>query len=65
MRHNRRKYTSSSYSVCGDLIVRGNHIQIAQKYEVMAEEAHTLGDQRLCHIYLNYAEHWRKGPSDT
>lgn len=66
-----RKYRSKRtggagqiWSSCGDLIVRGHSIQIAQRYEELAREAGAVGDTRLYHIYLNYAEHWRK-PMDS
>lgn len=65
MRRKQINYSNTMYSTCGDLIVRGHKIQIAQRYEALAEEALATGDQRMQHIYLNHAEHWRKVPSDN
>lgn len=59
---NRKKYINGSglFSVCGEIVVRGQRVQIAQRYEYLANEASRAGDERLYHIYLNHAEHYRK-----
>ena len=63
----RKQYTPNTqhWSTCGDLIVRGHKIQIAQKYEALAEEAHTSGDMHRYHVFLNHREHWMKKDIDT
>lgn len=62
MRQGHRYYSNGrKQSVCGDLLVKGDGMQIALKYEALAKEAWIVGDGRLYHVYLNHAEHWRKG----
>ncbi len=34
--------------------------QIAEKYEKMAEEAEIDKDLALSHLYMQYADHWRR-----
>lgn len=48
-------------STCREIIVRGNAVQIAEKYEKLAADARGDGDLVLEQLYLNHVEHWRKG----
>lgn len=59
-RNHRNGNGPARHSTCGDITVKGSVSQIAVKYEELAREAAVAGDERMRHIYLNHAEHYRK-----
>lgn len=56
----KRRQSAVYASNCKDYRLRGTAHQIVDKYEALAKEAGTDGDEILEQLFLNHAEHYRK-----
>lgn len=60
--HHRRHRSgnTSMQSICGDIKIRGNHHQIAQKYSDLADQAMIERDVVVEQQFRQHAEHYTR-----